>query len=120
MLDLGEEVLRMPWREVTRVSLRKEFVLLAMPAGSNRRELCRRFGIAPKTGYKWLARDAQGGGGGRPNTAPGGPGAVPRALLLKSNRRWSGSGTSRATHGAGASGRVCSHAKGDRRWRRAP
>ena len=54
MLDLGEEVLRMPWREVTRVSLRKEFVLLAMQAGSNRRELCRRFGIAPKTGYKWL------------------------------------------------------------------
>jgi hypothetical protein len=27
MLDLRKEVLRMPWREVTRVSLRKEFVL---------------------------------------------------------------------------------------------
>src|SRR5258708_9451031 len=67
MLDLGEEVLRMPWREVTRVSLRKEFVLLAMQAGSNRRELCRRFGIAPKTGYKWLLRDAQAGAGGPPN-----------------------------------------------------
>jgi len=76
MLDLGEEVLRMPWREVTRVSLRKEFVLLAMQAGSNRRELCRRFGIAPKTGYKWLLRYAQAGASGledrskRPRRSP--------------------------------------------------
>ena len=66
----------MPWREVTRVSLRKEFVLLAMPAGSNRRELCRRFGIAPKTGYKWLLRYAQAGASGledrskRPRRSP--------------------------------------------------
>jgi len=37
----------MPWREVTRMSLREEFVKLAMQAGANRRELCRRFGIAP-------------------------------------------------------------------------
>ena len=44
----------MPWREVTRMSLREELVKLAMQAGANRRELCRRFGIAPKTGYKWL------------------------------------------------------------------
>src|SRR6202162_6741363 len=76
MLDLGEEVLRMPWREVTRVSLRKEFVLLAMQAGSNRRELCRRFGIAPKTGYKWLLRYTQAGASGlqdrskRPRSRP--------------------------------------------------
>ena len=34
----------MPWREVSRVRFRKEFVLLALQAGSNRRELCRRFG----------------------------------------------------------------------------
>ena len=59
MLDLNQEVARMTWREVTRVSLREEFVQLAMQAESNRRELCRRFGIAPKTGYKWLARHAQ-------------------------------------------------------------
>ena len=31
---------------------------LAIQAGTNRRELCRRFGIAPKTGYKWLQRYA--------------------------------------------------------------
>jgi transposase-like protein len=61
MLDLREQVLSMPWQEVNRVSLRKEFMLMALQAGSNRRELCRRFGIAPKTGYKWLLRYAQAG-----------------------------------------------------------
>ena len=53
----------MPWQEVSRMSLREEFVQLAMQAGSNRRELCRRFGISPKTGYKWLARARQGADG---------------------------------------------------------
>jgi len=46
----------MAWKEVTRVSLREEFVQLAMQSGANRRELCRRFKISPKTGYKWLRR----------------------------------------------------------------
>jgi transposase InsO family protein len=67
MLDLGEEVSRMPWREVTRMSLREEFVKLAMQVGANRRELCRRFEIAPKTGYKWLKRYALEGNGGLEN-----------------------------------------------------
>jgi transposase-like protein len=35
---------------------RREFVRLAMQEGANRRELCRRFGIHPDTGYKWLSR----------------------------------------------------------------
>jgi len=66
----------MPWREVTRMSLREEFVKLAMQAGANRRELCRRFGIAPKTGYKWLQRYTEEGSGGledrsrRPRRSP--------------------------------------------------
>jgi transposase InsO family protein len=54
----------MPWAEVTRVSLREEFVQLAMQPGVNRRELCRRFGISPKTGYKWLARHTLEGASG--------------------------------------------------------
>jgi transposase InsO family protein len=54
----------MSWREVTRVSLREEFVRLAMQAGSNRRELCRRFGITPQTAYKWLRRYAEEGAAG--------------------------------------------------------
>ena len=44
MLNLQREVESMPWREVTRMSLREEFVQLALQAGVNRRELCRRFG----------------------------------------------------------------------------
>ena len=46
----------MPWREVSVVDQRREFVRLAMQEGTNRRELCRRFGIHPETGYKWLGR----------------------------------------------------------------
>jgi transposase InsO family protein len=46
----------MPWREVSIMDQRREFVRLAMQEGTNRRELCRRFGIHPDTGYKWLGR----------------------------------------------------------------
>jgi transposase-like protein len=46
----------MPWCEVSVVDQRREFVRLAMQEGANRRELCRRFGIHPETGYKWLGR----------------------------------------------------------------
>jgi len=46
----------MPWREVSVMDQRREFVRLAMQDGANRRELCRRFGIHPDTGYKWLGR----------------------------------------------------------------
>ena len=50
----------MPWREVSVMDQRREFVLLAMQDGVNRRELCRRYGISPETGYKWLARAEAG------------------------------------------------------------
>jgi transposase InsO family protein len=50
----------MPWRDVSVMDQRLEFVSLAMMEGANRRELCRRFGISSKTGYKWLARHAAG------------------------------------------------------------
>ncbi|HWG06094.1 MAG TPA: IS481 family transposase [Beijerinckiaceae bacterium] len=46
----------MPWQEVSKVDARREFVRLARLEGANRRELCRRFGIHPDTGYKWLKR----------------------------------------------------------------
>lgn len=51
----------MPWREVSVMEARQEFVALALLEGSNRRELCRRFGIHPDTGYKWLKRWASEG-----------------------------------------------------------
>ncbi len=50
--------------------------MLALTEGCNRRELCRRFGISPKTGYKWLHRYQSNGPGGlqehsrRPHHSP--------------------------------------------------
>jgi transposase InsO family protein len=46
----------MPWNEVSVMDQRQEFVRLALQEGANRRELCRRFGISPDVGYKWLGR----------------------------------------------------------------
>jgi len=46
----------MPWNEVSAMSLRREFVMLASVEGANVSALCRRFGVSRKTGYKWLAR----------------------------------------------------------------
>ncbi len=50
----------MPWRAVSVMDQRREFVRLAMQGAVNRRELCRRFGISPDTGYRWLARHLAG------------------------------------------------------------
>lgn len=54
----------MPWITKTPMSQRHEFVLLAGQAGTNFRQLCRRFGISPKTGYKWRKRFAAQGAAG--------------------------------------------------------
>ena len=54
----------MPWREVSAMSVRAEFVALAGCDGANRREMCRRFGISPTTGYKWLTRHQLAGSDG--------------------------------------------------------
>lgn len=67
----------MPWSTRDTMSLREEFITLAHQEGANRRELCRRFGISPQTGYKWLARFSQQGSPGladasrRPVHSPG-------------------------------------------------
>src|ERR1700712_991982 len=50
----------MPWREVSKMDERREFVLLAMQEGVNRRELFRRFGVHPDTGDRWLGRGLAG------------------------------------------------------------
>src|SRR5262245_49207916 len=46
----------MPWREASIMDQRREVVVLATQEGANRRQLCRRFGIHPDTGYKWIGR----------------------------------------------------------------
>jgi len=79
---------------------REEFVRLALQEGSNRRELCRRFGISRKTGYKMLARFAAEGVAGlgdrsrRPHHSPGRtPAAVEETVLRireEHNGAWGG------------------------------
>src|SRR5665213_810664 len=51
----------MPWREVSLMDQRREFIPLFQQTGANRRELCRRFGISSKTAYKWPAKAATEG-----------------------------------------------------------
>lgn len=46
----------MPWKAVTVMSQRKEFVSLVSAEDVNISELCRRFDISRKTGYKWIDR----------------------------------------------------------------
>ena len=51
----------MPWQARAVMDVKQEFVELAVQEGVNRRELCRRFGISPSTGYALLARHASEG-----------------------------------------------------------
>ena len=51
----------MAWQPKDLMDIKRDFVALAAQEGCNRRELCRRFGISPKTGYALLARYAQEG-----------------------------------------------------------
>jgi transposase InsO family protein len=58
------------------MSLKQEFVYLARQPNINIRDLCRRFGISPQTGYKWLKRHEAHGESGlqdrsrRPRSSP--------------------------------------------------
>jgi transposase InsO family protein len=54
----------MPWQEYDRMELRTEFVRLATQDAIPMTELCRRFGISRKTGYKWLERYRAAGSDG--------------------------------------------------------
>ena len=54
----------MAWKDVSVMSQRAEFVVLASADGANVSALCRRFGISRKTGYKWLSRYATEGSAG--------------------------------------------------------
>jgi transposase InsO family protein len=46
----------MPWKVLTPMSEKKEFIALVSSCQSNISELCRRFGISRKTAYKWINR----------------------------------------------------------------
>lgn len=66
----------MPWQEWTVEKRRREFVEFAQQTGVSMREVCHRFGISPKTGYKVLQRYREEGEAGltdrsrRPHASP--------------------------------------------------
>lgn len=66
----------MPWKETGVVNLRSEFVLESLGGKTPFEELCRKYGISRKTGYKWKERFLADGLGGlqdqsrRPRSSP--------------------------------------------------
>lgn len=57
----------MPWKEVSTMSSREEFIRKSKVEGSNISELCRQYGISRKTGYKWIKRYREEGEAGLKN-----------------------------------------------------
>lgn len=57
----------MPWQEVSTVSLRQEFITVVQHGTVSVSELCRRYGVSRKTGYKWLGRYRREGPAGLPD-----------------------------------------------------
>lgn len=51
----------MGWNPRSVMDIKREFLELALKEGANRRELCRRFGISPKTAYALIGRYEQEG-----------------------------------------------------------
>lgn len=82
----------MPWNISDLVSKRLEFVQLAEQGSISIAELCRRFEISRKTGYKWLRRQAEPGSdvreklldqSRRPRTSPAQVGEKVESLILE-------------------------------------
>jgi transposase InsO family protein len=90
----------MPWKDLSAMKQREEFVLLARVSGSNLSELCRRFGISRTKGLKWKKRYAAEGSCGlkdrsrRPHSSPSKSSDRIEAEVLrirqKSNNSWGG------------------------------
>lgn len=66
----------MPWKEMTTMSARTDFIQMAKLEKANISQLCKQFGISRKTGYKWLKRERELGPDGlidrsrRPHHSP--------------------------------------------------
>lgn len=89
----------MPFSDRSVQSAREEFCGLASGATANIRELCRRFGISPTTGYKWLGVYSEAGAAGlvdrsrRPLSSPTRTTAELEAKVLEvraEHRAWGG------------------------------
>ncbi|WP_040771893.1 helix-turn-helix domain-containing protein, partial [Rhodopseudomonas sp. B29] len=79
----------MPWPKVLLMDQRIEFIRLFQQPEVNRQELCRRFGISPKTAYKWLKRATSGDAdwaqdrSRRPHNSPKRSGKTVEAAVLQ-------------------------------------
>lgn len=89
----------MPWRVRDAMSERLDLVTLAGLPGADMAELCRRFGVSRKTGYKWLTRFAELGSDGlldrsrRPKVSPRRTSALVEEAVLavrRANPAWGG------------------------------
>jgi len=89
----------MTWKAETIMVVRREFVELCSVEGANISELCRRFGVSRKTGYKWLSRFRESGVCGledqsrRPIHSPSQTSSIVESEVLKlreSHPAWGG------------------------------
>jgi transposase InsO family protein len=101
----------MPWKTCDLMDKRSEFVELASRGSANKAELCRRFGISRKTGYKWLGRQRKGDGLAdatrRPATSPGKTGAAMEDKIVAARQKhpaWGGRKLKRWLENGGEAG----------------
>lgn len=73
----------MPWKTSSKVEQRFELVRLCRTGVIRKNELCRRFGIARSTAYKWIERYRQGGLAGLRDRSRG-----PHRVAGKTDGRW--------------------------------
>ena len=101
----------MPFRGLSVTDQKREFVVFASAEGANMRELCRRYGVSPTTGYKWLERFEREGLAGlaersrRPQASPQQTPAAIEAKVVelreRSNNAWGGRKIKRALEALG-------------------
>jgi transposase InsO family protein len=101
----------MPFLGMSAMDLKREFVVFASADGANVRQLCRRFGISPTVGYKWLGRYRREGLAGlaeqsrRPKSSRGRTPAAVEAKVIevrdRSNNVWGGRKIKRALEDRG-------------------
>ena len=110
--DRGES--GMPFRGMSAMDQKREFVRLATMEGANIRELCRRFGVSSPTAYTWLRRYREEGLAGllersrRPKASPRRSATAVEAKVLavrdRSNNAWGGRKIKRALEDRGQIG----------------
>lgn len=103
----------MSWKVETTLVVRREFVELCSVEGANISELCRRFGVSRKTGYKWLGRFRESGASGlsdqsrHPIHSPSETGTVVKSRVIalrEAHPAWGGRKLRRRLEDQGVSG----------------